>query len=226
LFVSRFTVSAVPSKWVCKVKRDANGNIERYNARLVAKGFKQVAGKDFDEVYAPVSRRATLQLFLAVTAMRELELHQLEEGLYMAPPPGYDNSGKVWRLHKAIYGLKQSARAWHLKLKAALVKAGFTVSQANPSSFVLSHGDSRAYLLVYVDDALIAGKHDDVVTVKKVLRSQFDIHDLGEAKYFLDFQIVRDKANKEVWVGQPSLLMRFWSVLTCKVARVNCFLLM
>jgi hypothetical protein len=79
--------------------------------------------------------------------MHDFELHQidlrtvflngeLQEELYMAPPPGYDSSGKVWSLHKAIYGVKQAARAWHMKLKAALVKAGSAVSQADPSSFV------------------------------------------------------------------------------------------
>jgi hypothetical protein len=74
----------------------------------------------------------------------------------MAPPPGYEHSVKVWRLHKAICGLKQVVRAWHLKLKAALVKVGFTVSQADPSLFVLSHDVETAYSLVYVDHVLIA----------------------------------------------------------------------
>jgi transposase InsO family protein len=210
-----FGRSPVPSKWVFKVKRDAHGNIDKYKARLVAKGFRQVAGKDFDEVYAPVSRYATLRMFLAMVAMHDLELHQLDvktaflngdlqEELYMAPPPGYEHScdGKVWRLHKAIYGLKQAARAWHLKLKAALVKAGFAVSQADPSLFVLTHGGALTYLLVYVDDALIAGNHDQVNIVKDIFRSQFDVHELGEAVYFLGFQIARDRKNKELWVGQ------------------------
>jgi hypothetical protein len=153
-------------------------------------------------------------MFSAVTAMHDFELHQLDvktaflngelqEELYMAPPPGYDSSGKVWRLHKAIYGLKQAARAWYMKFKAALVKAGFAVSQADPTLFVLTHGSTRSYLLMYVIDALIAGTHDCVEIVKEVFHSQFDVHDLGEAKHFLGFQIARDRRNKELWVGQP-----------------------
>jgi hypothetical protein len=210
-----FGRSPVPSERVFKVKRDANGNIDRYKSRLGAKGFRQIAGKDYDGVYAPVSRHATLRMFLAMVTMHDLELHQLDvktaflngelqEELYMAPPPGYEHSfgGKVWKLHKTIYGLKQAARAWHLKLKAALVKAGFAVSQADPSLFVLTHGDSVAYRLIYVHDTLIAGNHDQIITVKDIFRSQFDVHDLGEAVYFLGFQVARDRKNKELWVGQ------------------------
>jgi hypothetical protein len=90
------------------IKRDPVGNIEKHKARVVAKGFRQVAGRDYSEVYAPVSKHATMRGILAHVAVMDLELTQLdvetallngdlEEEIYMKPPPGYENSGKVWR---------------------------------------------------------------------------------------------------------------------------------
>jgi hypothetical protein len=70
------------------------------------------------------------------------------------------------------YGMKEAARAWHLNFKGALSKAGFAVSQAGPSLFVLTHEGSQAYLLVYADNAVSAGNHDQVATVKDVLELQ------------------------------------------------------
>ena len=124
-------------KWVYKIKRDASGNVERYKARLVAKGFRQLEGVDFTEVFAPVSKHATLRALLARVAHHDMELHQLdiktaflngqlEEEVYMEQPPGYagGGAGNVCRLHRALHGLKQALkqapRAWHKRLSEEL----------------------------------------------------------------------------------------------------------
>ena len=153
------------------IKRDANGNIERYKARLVAKGFMQRQGVDFNEVFAPVGKHSTLRALLAVIVEKGLQLHQLdvktaflngdlEEVIYMRQTPGYEQGGlkMVCRLHKSLYGLRQAPRAWHAKLKSELESMGFTASTADASLFVRNQGDNVEYLLIYVDDILIASK--------------------------------------------------------------------
>jgi hypothetical protein len=153
----------VPSRWVFVIKRDPVGNIEKCKARVVEKGFRQVAERDYGEVYAPVSKHATMRGILAHVAGMDLELIQLdvktaflngelEEEIYMKPPPGYENNGKVWRLRKALYGGKRStaARAWHHKLRDALKDLDFLETAADPSLFVSrSRGSDETFVVMW-----------------------------------------------------------------------------
>jgi Reverse transcriptase (RNA-dependent DNA polymerase) len=118
--------TSIPTLWVFATKRDSDGNVVRHKARLVADGSKQASGVDYDSVFAPTSHLASLRLLLSIAAVKDLEiihfdvktafLHgDLAEDIYMRQPPGYtDGSGKVWKLRKSLYGLKQAARAWHV----------------------------------------------------------------------------------------------------------------
>ena len=212
-------VKPIPVKWVYKVKRDASGNIERYKARLVAKGFMQKEGVDFNEVFAPVSKHTTLRTLLALAATEDLELHQLdvktaflngelEEVIYMQQPPGYEEGGSQFacKLHKALYGLRQAPRAWHKKLRSELEGIGFSAGESDPGLFILRKEDTRVFVLVWVDDMLIAGKDvHDIARVKERLMSIFDIRDLGEARYFLGMEIIRDRRAKTIELTQAKL---------------------
>jgi hypothetical protein len=203
-------------KWVYKIKRDADGNIERYKARLVAKGYLQKQGIDFEELYAPVSKHTTLRALLAVVAARDMELHQLdvktvflngelEEEIYMQQPQGYkeEGPGTICHLKKMLYGLRQAPRAWHTRLKAELEALGFRASEIDPALFVKGAGQQATYVLVWVDDILVAGlDREEIAVVKRLLGAVFDVRDMGEATYFLGMEVTgpgsRDsKANAE-----------------------------
>ena len=200
-------VKPIPVKWVFKIKRDASGNIERYKARLVAKGFMQQEGVDYNEVFAPVSKHTTLRTLLAKVAAENLELHQLdiktaflngelEETIYMQQPEGYSEGGAdmVCLLRKSLYGLKQAPRAWNTRLRQELQDMGFTASEADPSLFTAQLKSGTVYILVYVDDILVAAKSQtDIQSIKDRLASAFKLTDLGEAKYFLGWSLTRDR---------------------------------
>ncbi|CAI7742953.1 unnamed protein product [Closterium sp. NIES-54] len=119
---------AITSKWLFKIKSDADGKIERYKSRLVAKGYQQKEKVDYKELFAPVMKPTTLRTLLAGAAIKGWVVKQmdvttaflngvLEEEIFMAQPEEFDDgSGKVLRLKKALYGLKQAPRQWYLKL--------------------------------------------------------------------------------------------------------------
>jgi len=213
-------VKSIPVKWVFKVKKDATGHFERFKARLVVKGFRQQEGIDYGEVFAPVSKYVTVRTLMAKAAAEDLELHQidiktaflhgeLEETIYMQQPPGYEEGGytTACKLNKSLYGLKQAPRAWYTRLQKELEIIGFVPSPADPSLFTLTNKTSNVYLLVYVDDILIAGKDKATVSyIKEELLKKFEGRDLGEITSFLGINITRDRQNKTIKIDQSGMI--------------------
>ena len=129
----------VSYKWVFKTKRDAKGNIKRFKARLMAKGFTQKEGIDYKDTFSPVSKKDSLRIIMALVAHFDLELHQmdvktaflngnLDEDIYMEQPEGFTKKGNehlVCKLKKSIYGLKQASRQWYIKFNNTITSFGF-----------------------------------------------------------------------------------------------------
>ena len=213
-------VKPIPVKWVFKVKKDATGHFERFKARLVVKGFRQQEGIDYNEVFAPVSKYSTLRTLLAKVTAEDLELHQvdiktaflhgeLEEEIYIEQPEGYKEGppGTACKLNKSLYGLKQAPRAWFNRLNKELEIYGFKSSVADPSLFTLHQKTGNVYLLVYVDDILIAGKDLGIVSnMKQRLLKSFHGRDLGEITSFLGINISRNRATKELKIDQNGMI--------------------
>ncbi|CAI7742466.1 unnamed protein product [Closterium sp. NIES-53] len=206
---------AITSKWLFKIKSDANGKIERYKSRLVAKGYQQKE----KGLFAPVVKPTTLRTLLAGTAIKGWVVKQmdvttaflngvLEEEIFMAQPEGFDDgSGKVLRLKKALYGLKQAPRQWYLKLRGVLEGIGFTPSSADHSLFMLGEGEQRSFMVVYVDDILIFSPSSDLVKeVMLKLQDKFKCEALGDVSFYLGLHIERDMEKRCMRVHQRKYL--------------------
>ena len=199
---------AVSCKWIFTIKYLPNGKIDRRKTRLVARGFTQTYGEDYIDTFAPVAKLHTIRIVLSVATNLGWELWQmdvknaflqgeLEDEVYMLPPPGLEGMvkpGNVHRLKKAIYGLKQSPRAWYNKLSTTLNGRGFRKSELDHTLFTLNTPSGIIVLLVYVDDIIITGSDKEGIrATKEFMKSVFDIKDLGEMKYFLGIELCRSK---------------------------------
>lgn len=211
----------VGSKWVYKVKTGEDGSIERYKARLVAQGFNQQQGADYDETFSPVVRMESFRTLVALSTQHNLQLHHvdvntaylngvLEEEVYMRQPEGYTDPEQkhlVCKLSKSIYGLKQSARCWNTALHAHLVKMNFEQLHSDPCIYKSKTEGDNSYLGVYVDDIVPVGESEArIAEVKQMLASQFSIKDLGKLTYFLGMSVVQNQEELTTWVGQPAYI--------------------
>ena len=210
----------VGSKWVYKVKTGADGSVERYKARLVAQGYTQKFGTDYDETFCPVVRMESLRSLIALSVQFGLQLHQvdvttaflngeLEEEVYMQQPRGFVFEGKenlVCKLKKSIYGLKQSPRCWNTALDKQIKEMGFVQSTSDPCIYIDAGGDIF-FIGVYVDDIILASRDlGRIRKVKESLSRKFDIKDMGKLHYFLGMQVVQDQQTGDTWIGQPNYI--------------------
>ncbi|KAJ3569220.1 hypothetical protein NP233_g5191 [Leucocoprinus birnbaumii] len=220
----------VGGRFVFKNKLDAHGALAKRKTRIVAQGFSQVPGEDFNETFASVPKFTTLRVFVTLAAYLNWEIHQvdvvaaflngdLEEEIYMRVPEGLEKfaegRGRYWKLEKSLYGLKQSGRQWKKKLNEVLESLGFVRAVADDSLYILRDKDRIIILvLVWVDDMVIGGpKNSKIDEFKAQIKRHFDITDLGEVNYVLGLQVIRDRANGLIYLSQEtyikSVLERF-----------------
>ena len=163
----------IDSNWAWKVKTNDLGQISKFKARLVARGFRQVYGIDYADTMAPVGKLTSFRMLLAETARRGMDISfvdirsaylkgDLKIKQYMTPPRGVvpPRPGLVMRLDKGLYGLKQSGRRWNERFNLNLLSWGFKVSAADPCLYVKSDGDSEIRVLLFVDDMAIMSDSD------------------------------------------------------------------
>lgn len=167
----------IDCKWTYKLKRDANGNIQRYKARLVARGFRQQAGIDYQETHSPVVRFDSIRAVLPVASymkIRQFDVKtaflygDIEETIYMQQPEGYeDKTGRICRLRRSLYELKQSSRCWNKCFTEFLQRFNLKATQADSCIFISQNQKQKLILAIYIDDGLIVAQ--DQISINKLL---------------------------------------------------------
>ena len=204
---------SVGCKWVFKKKHDADGNVERFKARLVAQGYNQKSGVDYDETFSPVLRFESVRTMIALAVEQNLELHQIDvttaflNGELMKQPEGFLTKGKenlVCELKRSIYGLKQSPRCWNEAVDKFLKELDFTQSLNDPCIYINNSGGEVLIVAVYVDDIILAGKSSTRIQefIQKIAE-KFKIKDMGKLHHFLGVKIVYLR-KKKIWIGQQT----------------------
>jgi hypothetical protein len=194
--------------WVYRIKSIADGQISRYKAGLVTKGFHKVHGIDHDETFALVVKMDSIQLALAIAASKGWEVHQMDvknaflhddlsKEIYMEQPQGFmQDSSLVCQLKNSLYGLKQALRAWYAKINSYLLSQKFVRCKSYPNVYILKTADSLLLLVVYVDDLLITVCSTSVIaTVKRILHDMFLMMDTGLLHFFLGLEISQDASG-------------------------------
>ena len=208
---------AVGCKWVYKIKRNSNGDAERFKARLVAQGYAQKYGEDYDETFSPVVRFESIRSVIALSVQRKLQLHQMDitaaflngelnEDVYMKQPQGFEDNNRkdyVYKLKKSLYGLKQSSRCWNSVLHEHLKSMGFCQTAGDPCIYIRDDNGEIFIIAVHVDDLIMAGStKEKIAEVKNKIASRFKAKDMGPLSYILGLQVIQK--NGSIWLGQTT----------------------
>ncbi|GJY29214.1 retrovirus-related pol polyprotein from transposon TNT 1-94 [Tanacetum coccineum] len=194
-------------KWIYKVKLDELGGILKNKARLVARGYRQEEGIDFEVSFAPVARLEAIRVFLAFAAHMNMVVYQMDvktaflngnlwEEVYVSQPNGFvypNNPNHVYKLKKALYGLKQDLRAWYDMLSSFLICQDFSKGLVDPTLFFRKEGNELLLVQVYVDDIIFATSTPELCDLfAKIMCSKFKMSMMGKFSFFLGLQIFQN----------------------------------
>jgi hypothetical protein len=182
--------------------------VVRNKSRLVAQGYSQKEGIDYEETFAPVASLEAIQILLAFAVAKGFKLYQMDvksfflngvikEEVYVKQPPGFESEKyphRVYSLKRALYGLKQAPRAWYGRLRGFLLSRGFMMGTVNKTLFLLKHGNDLLVVQIYVDDIVFCGSsHNLVAKFADKMSREFKMSMMGELQYFLGLQIKKVK---------------------------------
>ncbi|KAK1431018.1 hypothetical protein QVD17_14208 [Tagetes erecta] len=225
------TVKPVGYKWVFVRKRNEKNEVTRYKARLVAQGFSQRPGIDYDETYSPVMDAITFRYLISLAVSENLEMRlmdvvtaylygSLDSDIYMKIPEGFkfpealsSKPKEMYsiKLQRSLYGLKQSGRMWYNRLSDYLISKGYTNNLICPCVFIKKTTSGYVIIAVYVDDLNIMGTRKEIHEAIALLKNEFEMKDLGKTKYCLGLQI--EHTHNGILVHQSNytekLLKRF-----------------
>ncbi|GJZ61773.1 retrotransposon protein, putative, ty1-copia subclass [Tanacetum coccineum] len=224
----------VRSKWLFKKKTDMDGNIHTYKARLVAKGFTQTYEVDYEETFSPVADIKAIRILIAIATYYDYEIWQMDvkpaflngrlnEDAYMVQPEGFVNPkhpGRVCKLQRSIYGLKQASMSWNKRFDEEIKKYGFTQNLDEPCVYKRASGSIIVFLILYVDDILLMGNNIPMLQdVKSWLGKCFAMKDLGEAAYILGIKIYRDRSRRLIGLSQNAYIDKILKLFKMDVSK-------
>nr|GEY86326.1 retrovirus-related Pol polyprotein from transposon TNT 1-94 [Tanacetum cinerariifolium] len=212
-------VMVITLKWIYKVKLDELGGIIKNKACLVAHGYRQEEGIDFEESFAPVTRLETIRIFLAYAAHKNMFVYQMDvkiaflngdlrEEVYVSQPDGFvdpDNPNHVYKLKKALYGLKQAPRTLYDMLSSFLISQDFSKGSVDPTLFIRRNDNDLLLVQIYVDDIIFAASTPELCDVfAKIMCSKFKMSMMGKSLIFLvDSPMVEKSKLDEDKEGKP-----------------------
>ncbi|GJT28136.1 retrovirus-related pol polyprotein from transposon TNT 1-94 [Tanacetum coccineum] len=202
-------------KWIYKVKLDELGGILKNKARLVARGYRQEEGIDFEESFAPVARLEAIRIFLAFAAHMNMVVYQMDvktaflngnlrEEVYVSQLDGFvdpDKPNYVYKHKKALYGLKQAPRAWYDMLSSFLISNDFSKGSVDPTLFIRREGKELLLVQIYVDDIIFAASTPELCDLfAKIMCSKFKMSMMGKISFFLGLQI--SQSPRGIFINQ------------------------
>ena len=226
-------------RWVFALKTEIDGS-DKYKARFVAKGYSQKQGTDYEETFSPTADMTSVRVVMQKAVQDDLVLHQMDVKtaylhapidceIYMEQPEGYEKRSKsgeklVCKLHKSLYGLKQSGRNWNAMLHTCLVENDFVQNPADTCVYTREKHNEKVILIIWVDDLIIAANNESVLgNVKGMLTERFKMKDMGKLRHFLGIDF--EQANGVVKMSQEryvrKILDRF-EMQDCKSRETPC----